>query len=268
MEPRNLSNMSGESTNTIATYTQYLSMDLNEHDSFLFSADQNTVNFSEHRPSPHLNPAGTSDRLEDSHHVRLGEVQQEHRGLESSWGDWGLPSPRSDNSNDPSSTPVETSNSSQSSPGSPQRNIQPWRTSSKLSSVSGVGRLKQHQCGALKHSEEVTKIAQKKQAHSVVERRYRDKMNNKMKQLYHVLLETKQVSRLPRIQNWDTVSLSRAPGGIRKTDIINDAINYVYQSEVNIRHMSDEISTLKARIQNLEDSQRAELLMPMIDPSY
>ncbi len=96
----------------------------------------------------------------------------------------------------------------------------------------------------------------RKQAHSANERRYRDKLNNNMKQLYHTLLESKQTSRLSRYQFSDNRISTGLPSDIKKADIISDAIQYIHQAQVDNRHMAAEISQLKARIQMLECLER------------
>ncbi|KIW51175.1 hypothetical protein PV05_09919 [Exophiala xenobiotica] len=102
-------------------------------------------------------------------------------------------------------------------------------------------------------SDEATK---KKQAHTVIERRYRDKLNNNIKQLYHTLLEAKQGSRVSPFQFSDHRDFRAPPRHIKKSDIINDAINYIHQTEVDIRHMKTEISHLQAMVQMLEQQER------------
>ena len=91
-----------------------------------------------------------------------------------------------------------------------------------------------------------------KHAHSVVERRYRDNLNGKITQLHRTLIAAETVPRTIgqqfQISFQDLGQLAR----IRKSDIISKAIQYVHQSEVEIRHMCDEIHQLRERIQGLE----------------
>jgi len=99
-------------------------------------------------------------------------------------------------------------------------------------------------------------LLKRKQAHSPNERRYRDKLNNNMKELYHTLLESKQASRLSRLQFCGNRISKGLPSDIKKADIISDAIQYIHQAQVDNRHMAAEISELKARIQTLERQER------------
>jgi hypothetical protein len=88
-----------------------------------------------------------------------------------------------------------------------------------------------------------------KQIHAAVERRYRDKLNEKFQQLFQTLSTT------------DSPSLSletRTRGKLRKSDILLDAICYIQRSQAEIRHMSDEIRRLHEQVQALQNHSMEE----------
>jgi len=97
-----------------------------------------------------------------------------------------------------------------------------------------------------------------KQAHSVVERRYRDNLNGKIMQLHRALVATESTSRLTGLPNQDFFASREHRGKARKSDVMTDAMNYVHQSEVEIRHMSDEIHRLNDRVRALEKLVKCE----------
>lgn len=47
-------------------------------------------------------------------------------------------------------------------------------------------------------------------------------------------------------------------GKVRKSDVMTDAMNYVHQSEVEMRHMTDEITRLSERVMALEKLVKCE----------
>jgi vacuolar-type H+-ATPase subunit D/Vma8 len=106
-------------------------------------------------------------------------------------------------------------------------------------------------------------LARAKQAHSVIERRYRDNLNAKIAEL-HCTLETVspspntmvEKSTYPRHDAF-AADQQRTPR-IRKSDVMTDAINYVHQSEVSMRHMTDEIQRLTDRVNTLEKLVKCE----------
>ncbi|KIX09551.1 uncharacterized protein Z518_00631 [Rhinocladiella mackenziei CBS 650.93] len=113
-------------------------------------------------------------------------------------------------------------------------------------------------------SEDESARLKAKQYHSAVERRYRDNLKEKMEQLNRTLEST---SRSTGFLFWDHSSSSGRRTKVRKSDIITKAINYVHQSELEIRHMTDEIHRLEDRIQTLEKFVKCEdrsLLQNMI----
>ncbi|KAK5230018.1 bHLH/Zip transcription factor [Exophiala xenobiotica] len=97
-----------------------------------------------------------------------------------------------------------------------------------------------------------------KQAHSVVERRYRDNLNGKIMQLHRALVATEATSRLTGMPNQDFYAPREHRGKVRKSDVMTDAMNYIHQTEVEVRHMSDEINRLNERVQSLQKLVKCE----------
>ncbi|EXJ53605.1 uncharacterized protein A1O5_13172 [Cladophialophora psammophila CBS 110553] len=123
------------------------------------------------------------------------------------------------------------------------------------SSNSGASGRAESRTGPKAHNQERKRISDKRQAHSIIERRYRDKVNNKLKELYFTLLEAKHRIR-SRTEASDCVVMSE-PSTSKKSDVINDAINYIHESEINFRHMADEIQSLRTQINDLENKKMA-----------
>jgi hypothetical protein len=92
-----------------------------------------------------------------------------------------------------------------------------------------------------------------KHAHSVVERRYRDKLNGRIVELRSVLSEINSTGPLAQVPDRATFFVDREHARRdNKSDILTDAINYVHQSEIKIRHLSDQIASLEKCAQSLE----------------
>ncbi|KAK5215274.1 bHLH/Zip transcription factor [Exophiala xenobiotica] len=92
-----------------------------------------------------------------------------------------------------------------------------------------------------------------KQAHSVVERRYRDQLNGKIVELRSVLSEINSTRPLAQVSDRATFFVDREHARRdNKSDILTDAINYVHQPEIKIRHLSDQIVNLEKWAQSLE----------------
>lgn len=107
-------------------------------------------------------------------------------------------------------------------------------------------------------SEDESAQLRAKQAHSVVERRYRDNLNGKIMQLHRVLIAAESTSRMTGMPNQDMFAAREHRAKVRKSDVMTDAMNYVHQSEVEIRHMSDEITRLNDRVRALEKLVKCE----------
>ncbi|EXJ87081.1 hypothetical protein A1O3_04039 [Capronia epimyces CBS 606.96] len=107
-------------------------------------------------------------------------------------------------------------------------------------------------------SEDESAQLRAKQAHSVVERRYRDNLNGKIMQLHRALSTAESTSRINGTQAQDFFTPRDHRAKVRKSDVMTDAMNYVHQSEVEIRHMSDEITRLNDRVRALEKLVKCE----------
>jgi hypothetical protein len=89
-------------------------------------------------------------------------------------------------------------------------------------------------------------------------------------QLHRALAATESTSRLTGMPAQDIFASRRHRGKVRKSDVMSDATNYVHQSEVEIRHMSDEISRLNGRVhalEKLDNREHCSLLKPMVNCS-
>ncbi len=98
-----------------------------------------------------------------------------------------------------------------------------------------------------------------KKAHLLVERRYRENLNGNIAQLHMALLETKRVgTTMPKRQGDDPEEQRQAWSKVRKSDVMLDAVDYVHQTEVELRHMADEIGLLTARVRQIEKLVKCE----------
>lgn len=123
-----------------------------------------------------------------------------------------------------------------------------------------------------------------KKSHSIVERRYRENLNTKIALLHVALLRaehvdadarqtgrrgaySKQLSRNYEVdpcgekENKDfgvETSQRESFSKVRKSDVLVQATNYVFETEVELRHMTDEVSFLRDRIRQLEKLVRCE----------
>jgi len=85
------------------------------------------------------------------------------------------------------------------------------------------------------------KASQAKKSHSAVERRYRENLNGRVEQLAQALRAT------------ESSSLSDRHKRQCKSDVLNGAIKYISHSEVEMRHMADEIRQLNKRVQAFQE---------------
>ena len=90
-----------------------------------------------------------------------------------------------------------------------------------------------------------------KAAHSVVERRYRDKLNDKMMLLHRTLFSSELMART-RPTATEAFDLSLPACKMGKAEIMTNAIDYVNQAELQFRHMTHEIEQLQSRVLQLE----------------
>jgi len=77
-------------------------------------------------------------------------------------------------------------------------------------------------------------------------------------QLHRALIATESTSRLTGMPTQDFFASREHKGKVRKSDVMTDAMNYVHQSEVEIRHMADEINRLNGRIHALQKLVKCE----------
>jgi hypothetical protein len=106
-----------------------------------------------------------------------------------------------------------------------------------------------------------------KKAHSLVERRYRENLNGTIAQLHLALLKTKRVASIAlQDQDGDLEEQGQAFSKVRKSDVMLEAVEYVHQTEVELRHMAEEIVHLTKRVRQLEKLVKCEdcLLMKQL----
>ncbi|KIW13414.1 hypothetical protein PV08_08602 [Exophiala spinifera] len=106
-----------------------------------------------------------------------------------------------------------------------------------------------------------------KQAHSLVERKYRENLNAKIAQLHNTLQSSHYGPRAN--EDGDSDAPAAVPANkVRKSDVLTEAMNYVNQTEVEMRHMENEIQRLGERVRVLEKLVRCEdcsLLKQMVN---
>jgi Helix-loop-helix DNA-binding domain len=92
-----------------------------------------------------------------------------------------------------------------------------------------------------------------KKVHSLVERRYRENLNSNIARLHLTLLKTKRVrSNMPGNQHKGSEKHQQDLPKMCKGNIMLEAVAYVDQTEVELRHMADEIELLTTRVRELE----------------
>jgi Helix-loop-helix DNA-binding domain len=92
-----------------------------------------------------------------------------------------------------------------------------------------------------------------KKAHSLVERRYRENLNSTIAQLHLTLMKTKRAgSNMPENQHKGSQKHQQDLPKMCKGKIMLEAVAYVDQTEVELRHMADEIELLTTRVRELE----------------
>ncbi|KIV89039.1 hypothetical protein PV10_08653 [Exophiala mesophila] len=110
-----------------------------------------------------------------------------------------------------------------------------------------------------------------KQAHSLVERKYRENLNAKIAQLHNTLQSSHYGPKASLEDDSDNPSslMAAIPASkVRKSDVLTEAMNYVNQTEVEMRHMENEINRLSERVRVLEKLVRCEdcsLLKQMVN---
>lgn len=86
-----------------------------------------------------------------------------------------------------------------------------------------------------------------KSSHSVIERRYRENLNTKITQLDHTLSDIRHADDQPGKPKIDD-----HPNKTRKADVLNEAIRYVKQAELESQTRIKEIDFLRLRVAALE----------------
>jgi len=110
-----------------------------------------------------------------------------------------------------------------------------------------------------------------KQAHSLVERKYRENLNAKIAQLHNTLQSSHYGPKVGQEDDSDNPNgpIATIPASkVRKSDVLTEAMNYVNQTEVEMRHMENEIHRLSERVRVLEKLVRCEdcsLLKQMVN---
>jgi len=96
--------------------------------------------------------------------------------------------------------------------------------------------------------DKATSQIQAKKAHSAVERRYRENLNSKIMDLHRTLLAAGFGSRSSDAEDVRLLDLGKEEWSkIRKSDVLVNAMTYVHQSEIEMRHMSEEIRRLRGQ---------------------
>lgn len=117
--------------------------------------------------------------------------------------------------------------------------------------------LRQHPQSTNPHESSVN--AHTRKAHSLVERRYRENLNGSIAKLHETLLSTKRFGHtLPEDQEDASDEQQQSSSKLRKSDIMLQAVDYVHQTEVELRHMADEIELLTTRVRQVERMVKCE----------
>lgn len=80
--------------------------------------------------------------------------------------------------------------------------------------------------------------------HSIIEKKYRENLNNKITELHETLVATK---RNPALNSSEVAS-----GRLSKSEIISNAVRHINETEVNVRRMEEQIARLMNRVEVLE----------------
>jgi hypothetical protein len=140
----------------------------------------------------------------------------------------------------------------------------PTPTSDKASLRSSPSQMKEstrssHHRQSRTNPDDTDTKAHSKKAHSLVERRYRENLNGNIAQLHLALLKTKRVGDSTpeeKDDNWEEPR--QVLSKVRKSDVMLEAVDYVHQTEVELRHMANEIELLTARVRQLEKLVKCE----------
>jgi Helix-loop-helix DNA-binding domain len=109
------------------------------------------------------------------------------------------------------------------------------------------------------NSHDASVNAHSRKAHSLVERRYRENLNGSIAKLQQTLLSTKRFGRTVAEDGEDgSDEQQQSLSKLRKSDVMLQAVDYVHQTEVELRHMADEIELLTMRIGQVERMVKCE----------
>jgi len=117
-----------------------------------------------------------------------------------------------------------------------------------------------------KETKKQTKKRQARQAHSLVERRYRDNLNINFQTLHYTLqkadtvktatevlyLHSRNSSQDDESKQDDTDKVDQASSRLKKSDILIEAMNYIEVTEIGQRRRDKKIQELKSRIKMME----------------
>lgn len=82
-------------------------------------------------------------------------------------------------------------------------------------------------------------------------------------------MKTKRVgSHMPQDQREESEEQQPDPSKMCKSDIMLEAVAYVNQTEVELRHMADEIELLTARVRHFEAHRKYEFLLKRSQARY
>ena len=102
-----------------------------------------------------------------------------------------------------------------------------------------------------------TKVRRQRQAHSLVEKRYREQLNAKIQELHRTLQRaqfgnTSQPS-LEQDDDPEADDDDRASLKVKKAAVLEEAMNYVHSTEMELRRKDEEIEKLKERVTLMEN---------------
>jgi hypothetical protein len=92
-----------------------------------------------------------------------------------------------------------------------------------------------------------------KAAHSIVERRYRDNLNDKFVQIHNLLTEADLAGTFSAFARTSNSGRSQSSGKVQKSQILSNAIEYVHHAELIMLRLFDEVRRLRDKQQVLED---------------
>jgi len=113
-----------------------------------------------------------------------------------------------------------------------------------------------------------TKKTRARQAHSLVERKYRENLNAKIQELHQTLQKTQFGKPCSHVSSSrgnvnsmdddddDADDLDSRSSKVKKSDVLIEAMNYVHSVEVELRRKDEEITQLNDRIKMMENWMR------------